>query len=78
MELLNKLNKTPKVTWGQKGSQNTLPSSRTSLEHNQFSDSENWDMLKSNSRRHVNELDALTTVQVMARKAYNQQEGTMC
>ena len=38
MELLNKLNKTPKVTWGQKGSQNTLPSSRTSLEHNQFSD----------------------------------------
>ena len=38
--------------------------------------SENWDMLKYNSRRHVNELDALTTVQVMARKAYNQQEGT--
>ena len=33
-------------------------------------------MLKFNSRRHVNELDALTTVQVMARKAYNQQEGT--
>ena len=78
MELLNKLNKTPKVTWGQKGSQNTLPSSRTSLEHNQFSDSENWDMLKFNSRRHVNELDALTMVQVMAREAYNQQEGTKC
>ena len=38
MELLNKLNKSPKVTGGQKGSQNTLPSSRTSLEHNQFSD----------------------------------------
>ena len=79
MELLNKLNKTPKVTWGQKGSQNTLPSSRTSLEHNQFFRlSENWDTLKYNSRRHVNELDALTTVQVMARKAYNQQEGTKC
>ena len=32
--------------------------------------------LQSNSRRHVNELDALTTVQDMARKAYHQQEGT--
>ena len=38
--------------------------------------SENWDMLKYNSRRHVYELDALTTVQVMARQAYNHKEGT--
>ena len=37
---------------------------------------ENWDMLKFNSRRHVNELDALTTVQVMARQAYIHKEGT--
>ena len=34
--------------------------------------------LQFNSRRHVNELDALSMVQVMARKAYNQQEGTKC
>ena len=33
-------------------------------------------MLKFNSQRHVNELDALTTVQVMARKAYTHKEGT--
>ena len=33
-------------------------------------------MLKHNSRRHVYELDALTTVQVMARKAYIHKEGT--
>ena len=33
-------------------------------------------MLKYNSSRHVYELDALTTVQVMARQAYIHQEGT--
>ena len=33
-------------------------------------------MLKHNSRRHVNKLDALTTVQVLARKAYIHKEGT--
>ena len=33
-------------------------------------------MLKYNSRRHVYELDALTTVQVMARKAYTHKEAT--
>ena len=33
-------------------------------------------MLKYNSSRHVYELDALTIEQVMARKAYIQQEGT--
>ena len=32
-------------------------------------------MLKYNSSRHVYELDALTTVQVMARQAYTNQEG---
>ena len=31
-----------------------------------------------NSSRHVYELDALTTAQVMARKAYTHQEGTKC
>ena len=79
MELLNKLNKTPKVTWGQKGSQK-YSTELTNIARTQsvFRLSENWDMLKFNSRRHVNELDALTTVQVMARKAYNQQEGTKC
>ena len=35
-------------------------------------------MLKYNSSRHVYELDALTTVQVMARQAYTHQEGTKC
>ena len=35
-------------------------------------------MLKFNSRKHVNELDALTTVQVMERQAYTHQEGTKC
>ena len=38
--------------------------------------SENWSKLKYNSSRHVYELDALTTVQVMARQAYTHQEGT--
>ena len=33
-------------------------------------------MLKHNSRRHVYELDALTTMQVMARQAYTHKEGT--
>ena len=33
-------------------------------------------MLKFNSRRHVNELDALTTVQVMTRQVNIHQEGT--
>ena len=35
-------------------------------------------MLKYNSSRHVYELDALTTVQVMARQAYTHKEGTKC
>ena len=35
-------------------------------------------MLKYNSSWHVYELDALTTVQVMARQAYIHQEGTKC
>ena len=35
-------------------------------------------MLKYNSSRHVYELDALTTEQVMARQAYIHQEGTKC
>ena len=34
--------------------------------------------LTINSSRHVYELDALTTVQVMARQAYTHQEGTKC
>ena len=33
-------------------------------------------MLKYNSQRHVNELDALTTVQVMARQSYINKEDT--
>ena len=33
-------------------------------------------MLKYNSSRHVYEIDALTTVQVMARQAYTHQEST--
>ena len=38
--------------------------------------SENWSMLKQISSRHVYELDALTTEQVMARQAYTHREGT--
>ena len=34
--------------------------------------------LTINSSKHVYELDALTTVQVMARQAYIHQEGTKC
>ena len=77
MELLNKLNKTPKVTWGQKGSQKYI-NGHTNIAKTQsvFRLSENWDMLKYNSRRHVNELDALTTVQVMASQAYIHKEDT--
>ena len=47
--------------------------------HNQFSDLvKKLHMLKYNSSRHVYELDALTTEQVMARQAYIHQEGTKC
>ena len=47
--------------------------------HNQFSDLvKKLHMLKYNSSSHVYELDALTTVQVMARKAYTHKEGTKC
>ena len=71
MELLNKLNKRPKLTWGQKGSQK-YTNGHTNIAKTQsvFRLSENWDMLKLNSQRHVYELDALTTLQVMARQAY--------
>ena len=38
--------------------------------------SENWSMLKQISSRHVYELDALTTEQVMTILAYTHQEYT--
>ena len=66
MELLKELNESPLVTLSQKGSENTIASMWTWQKHNQFLDLvKNWSMLKQISSRHVNELDALTTEQVM-------------
>ena len=80
MELLNKLNKRSKVTWGQKGQKGSqkYTNGHTNIAKTQsvFRLSENWDVLKYNLRRHVNKLDALTTVKVMERQAYTHKEGT--
>ena len=77
MELLKAYNKSPLVTLSQKGSENTIASMWTWQKHNQFSDLvKTGACCKQISSRHVYELDALTTVQVMARQAYIHQEGT--
>ena len=67
MELLKELNKSPLVTLSQKGSENTIASMGTWQKHNQITDLvKKWSMQNQISRRHVYELDALTSEHVMA------------
>ena len=71
MELLKEPNESPLVTLSQKGSENTIASMWTWQKHNQITDLvKTGACWKQISSRHIYELDALTTVQVMARKAY--------
>ena len=66
MELPKELNKNPLVTLSLKGSENTFASMCTWQKHNQITDLvKNWSMQNQISSRHVYELDALTTEQVM-------------